>query len=271
MKGKAISLFIRLLVCSGLVALGCGGSGPAKSTGTAVGGHPTAKTKGDISDLLTGYSQTVLFYSFTGYGPRLLTHGDTLLDPTLGLWYKIQLGSSLLTEKLYQDQARTIPAGTLQYLTNDAAQTLGGNIAVTLGKYAGLVGVYLQSLQSVGQTGTLGFSVPNVGTTDFQFNFESNNMGGYFGKMTNGVELLDGYLQTELVTNAVDGSITTSTTDSNGYVSSFTWSSTFIGTGTISGKDPGLPATIDWTAEGTGLITFADKSTASVTDWVVGK
>jgi hypothetical protein len=247
-----------------LAIQGCGGTSVA---GLHAPTHPNAKTKAHVTDVLAGYSQSIACNSFTGYGPRLLTHGDVVFDSILGLWYTVRVGPSGMFETLYQDKSKADQAGTLEYLTNDAAQTLGGPISVTLGPYAGLSGVYLQSLQSLGSNGSIEFTVPNIGTTNSQFEFLPVGNGDFTGKATVGVALQSGYLQTELVNYVDGGAMNASTTDSNSCKTKFSFATDLSGTGQITGADQGLPAMFVWSTGGTGIVTYADGSTTKVTAW----
>jgi hypothetical protein len=254
----------------GVVALatavmsGCGGSGGSGSVGVS---HPTKRTANFVASLLAGYGQTVACNSFTGYGQRLLTHGGVVFDPTLGLWYTIQIAPDGTFEKMYQDKAKTMPAGSLAYTVNDAALTLSGTFSVNLGPYGGLNGTYLQSLQSVGWNGSIAFTNSAVGTTDSQFEIKTSSTGGYVGKATNGVALQSGYTQTEVVAWPGDGTFTATTTDSNACKSSFNFTATLSGSGKVTGNAPGLPATITWNTGGNGAVTYADGSTAQFAAW----
>ena len=252
-----------------ILVQGCGGGGGGGSstTTTSTGIHPSAKTTSDVSSLLSGYGLTIVCNSFTGYGPRLQTHGSELFDSNLGLWYKIIIAPDGTFEKMFQDQAETIPAGSLSYTVNDAAQTMGGDFSVTGGLYAGLTGTYLQSVQSAGSNGSISFAIPNIGTTDSQFEISIDSTGAISGASTVGVALQSGYLQTEVVNFFANGFSSSSTTDSNGIKSAFNFTNTFSGSGTITGSDPGLPATLSWGVGGNGVLTYKDGSNVNIINW----
>lgn len=241
--------------------------GCAGSSGIAVGSHPTSVTKANVKSLLLGYRQTVATTSLTGYGSRVVTHGQVAFDATLGLYYRVRLLPSAFLETMYSDMAGTIPAGSLLYKVEDATMTSSGSFSITSGPYAGLTGTYFQALNAPGFNGSMSLLSSEGITTDSQFTAIIEPNGKNLVTETNGVSEPDGYLQTERATISVDGTIQAKTTDSNSCTSIFGFGATLSGSGTISGKYLGLPARVTWTAGGNGSVTYADGSTSTFSSW----
>ncbi len=258
-----------------LIIGGCGGGG--SSTGGSGGGGggggtklpPNAKTKSDVTSHIQAYGQGIASLSFAGFGTKFQSH-VAAYDNILGLWYKTIQAPDGVQELFYQDQALTMPAGSLMYTANDIALTTSGPFSITAGRYANLSGTYNEALQTSGSNGSINFSIPNVATTVCQFIQLTNSTGGIYGTCTDAVSLQSGYAQTEQVAFNVDGTQNISATDSNTIASKANFAAkSFTSTGTITGSDPGLPATLTLDATGTGTVKFVDGTVIAVTNWLL--
>jgi|GEM_PF-5990765 len=263
-----------------LALLACGGGGSGGSGGTAGGTtsgstHPSTKTYTDVGNNIASLGQSAVAVSFWSFGAKQSNHGLPYFDARLNLYGKSFLSPDKIEEFLYSDSAATQAAGSMLYTIVDAALSLNGPITVTAGPYSGLTGNYSQVEQQgannaiVGLTGSISYSMPNIGTTDVQDSIATQSSGAYTGTSTVSVALNSGYTQTQKVTYNADGSYTFTTTDTVSLKGSVTVAADSSSTGTFSGADPGLPATFSLDVSGGGSVKFADGSTRTVSAWTM--
>ncbi len=246
--------------------IGCGGGGDSSSSGVVIT-SPNAKSKSDLSSHVFALGQSIASTSLTGYGPKLQTHGLAFFDNGVGLWATTRLGPSGLQEGFFEDEAETIPAGTLIYATNDVTRTQSGDVNLTSGRLSGLTGSYSQSLLPNGYSGNINYSVPGTSTCVCQFAVQQNSSGAIVGNGTTAVALASGYSQTDQIVYNDDGTILMSTTDGVSSKGSVTFATDLSGSAKITGTDLGLPANVSWNSKGTGKVTWADGSTQSIIAW----
>ena len=270
------TLRIAPLTCIACCVLsGCGGGGGGSSTPvtTVTSKQPTAKTKADVGNNVASYGESLVGRTFQG--PTFAFHLTPTYITSLGLYESISLSPDSIIATFYEDQAKTLPAGGFTYINGDATFTVSGPFKVTEGTFAGLTGNYQQAGQQnssgvvSGYNGSVSFSVPKVATVDSQFILFISNTGAVSGTATTAVVLQSGYSQTEKVVYNADGSSTISSTDSVSLATKFSFAADTSGSGTITGSDPGLPATLTWDATGSGQVKFADGSTASLVNWAL--
>jgi len=261
---------ITAVTLTALMIQGCGGSnsGPTPSTGTA----PTSTTRNHVAQHLSAYGQELAGMTFTPFGPAAQAPAARIssgpyYSSTLGLWVQLSVSATTFTETFYQDKAETEPAGNATYTLDIETKTLSGKISITKGPYAGLTGAYSQTLTSNGTDGNYSFTLPSGATVTCNFQVTIGSNGAPSGTSTQTVTLTNGYSIKSTVIYNSNRSFKITATDSNGYQGALNFASDLSGTGTISGPDPGLPATIVWNSVGTGQVTFANGLVVPFTNW----
>ena len=258
---------VAVTVC--LVIAGCGGGA---SSGMLAA--PTMQSKTDVAQHLSGIGTFQAGSTFTTFGhgvaePRFHPSTSPIYVSQIGLWMVISVSGTTFTETFYSDQAETQPAGSATYTLDAGEQTLLGSITLTKGPYAGLSGTYSQTLTKNGTTGTYSFILPSGLKVSCTFTLSIPPTGIPSGTGAETVTETNGYSETANVTFLPDGSKIVSASDSNGFKSTLKFAGDGSGTGTISGPDPGLPATIVWNSVGTGTVTFVDGITLNFTNWQI--
>jgi hypothetical protein len=268
MKKTSFPLYVAGLIL-GLFLAGCGGGGSSNSLPA-----PTTKSKTNVAQHLGGigaFQAGAIFATF-GHGvpePAFHPASSPVFVSQLGLWMVLSVSGTTFTETFYADQAETQPAGNATYTLDVATLTLSGAISITKGPYAGLSGTYSQTLTKNGTTGTYSFTLPSGLQVSCSFTLSISATGIPSGTGSETVTETNGYSETANVTYLPDGSKIVTASDSNGYKSTLKFASDGSGTGTISGPDPGLPATIVWNSVGTGTVTFVDGITLNFTNWQI--
>jgi len=269
---KAKSGLIGLILGITLLIQGCGGgSGGAGAVFTG-GTAPTPKTKADTEQHISGSGVGLVANSFTPFGPnshapKTPTSGGPFYDKSLGLWVVVTVTLTSFTETFYQDQAETEPAGSASYTLDIATQMMSGAINVTQGNYAGLSGTFSETISGGSLKGNYSLTLPSGTTITGQFSVSEGSNGNPMGTMTQTITESGGYSESTSVTYNSDGSIKITATDSNAYSSTLNFAADLSGTGTVTGPDPGLPATLTWDSSGDGTVTFANGVTVNFTNW----
>lgn len=261
-----------------LVAFGCGG-GRAGSTNGSTNGNtnggttsgdktPTAKTKADVGQNVKALGDSVVSSSLFGFGSKITAPDGEFYDPRLGLYALVHISPSGISEHLFTDSARTNAAGSMIYTINEAAGTFTGPIDVQAGKYAGLSGVYFEAVQPDGFNGNINYSTADGTTVVVTYAVTRDEFGRISGAGTAGVAFSD-YTQNQQVTYNIGESYSLTTLDSLQCRMTLNVNSDGSGSGRITGSDPGLPAVLDWNADGSGTIVYANNSTQSFTHWTL--
>lgn len=269
MRSNVRSALLGLTVLIGLLAQGCGGGGGAAvQTG---GAAPNAETKANVAAHLGNAGTGLLVNSFTTFTALMPSYrppvaGGPTYDSRLGLWVVTTITLTSFTRTFYQDKAETEPAGSAVYTLDVSTETLSGTIAITAGKYAGLSGNYSATKNGSAITGNESLTLPSGTTVVSQFLIALNGASSS-GTATETVTQTGGYTETSKVVRNSNGTFEITASDSNGYSSTLDFNADYSGTGTVSGPDPGLPATVVWNSVGTGTVTFSDGITLSFTNW----
>lgn len=264
-----------LLIISGHFGAGCGGGGGGSTTSTATattstGGTltnvPSTKTKADVAENFTAYGEAEACPSFIPAG-KVTATGGHYFDVALGLYGTLVEAPSQIRDLLFVDSGRTQLGGEFEYNVNEIAKTSSGSISITSGRFSGLTGTFFQALQTNGFEGSLTLTFENGALIDNQFVEVANSSNQETGSATIGISLPGGYSQTELATYNPDGSMTLTSTDGASCRGSLSFAADLSGTATITGTDPGLPATATWNSQGTGQVRFADGSLYNLSTW----
>jgi len=264
MKSGLRNALLSMFALTGLLIQGCGGAG---STSTQTGGTaPTAQTKANIGTHLTNAGTGLLVNSFTAFSAAAPIAGGPVYDSRLGLWVVTTITLTTYTRTFYQDKAETEPAGSAVYTLDVSTKTLSGAITITKGNYAGLSGTYSATKSGSVISGNESVTLPSGTTVISQFSITLSGLTSS-GTLTETVTQPGGYSETSTVTRNSNGTFQIKASDSNGYSSTLNFNADYSGTGTVSGPDPGLPATVKWNSVGTGTVTFSDGVTLNFTNW----
>ena len=192
-------------------------------------------------------------------------------DDYLGLWTDITDTATSSTYNLYVDEAKTQPAGSVTSTFpadyNTFPQTYTFNYTYTAGSQAGSKGTYT-SVYNQDNSGSSSYSDVYVdGGTD-KGSSTQTAAGDY--TWTGRTDNADKSYTSQSGTFHADGSGSTHSQGSDGYVYDVTYRTDGSGHGRITGPDPGLPATIDWDAQGNTTVVYADGSTEYTPGWGYG-
>jgi len=269
MRPSAKQSVLGLIVGFAWIIQGCGGGGGGTA---AAGSAPSSQTLSHVGSLISGQGPAEVGATFATFGhglpiPHKATPGGPVYVSQLGLWMVVTVQATTFTETFYQDKAETEPAGSATYTLDISTETLSGTISITAGPYAGLTGTYSQTLTKNGTTGTYAFTLPNGTSVSCTFTVVISPSGIPSGTGTETVTLTSGYSETGNIVYNANGTKVVTLSDNNGYSAILKFNSDWSGTGTISGPDPGLPATVVWNSAGTGTVTFANFLVVHFTNW----
>ncbi len=195
-------------------------------------------------------------------GRGAITRDDSptfYFDDYLALWVDITSTDTNYSVLLYEDQAKTKPAGhlTSTFPTSSTTfpQVYHSEFEVTAGTLSGAHGYYDTTISEDGSSNSsYENSFPDgshsKGQSSWAVSGESNwsdrteGTGGY-------------YFQTSGQFHS-DGSGHTVSSDSAGYGQDYTYNADGSGVAIINGPDPGLPAKMVWDNTGKVTITWAD-------------
>lgn len=263
---KRSFLFLAALV-SCLFVVGCGGAGSLIAALT--------KTKPQLlSWVLAGFnthSANAGIEAFIGrigglpLSARTREAGKPYFDQFLGVWVVDSYPENGYKADYFLDEAGTQPAGSsvTNWVINEEGTTGTAEVRITAGPNAGytLDSTYTANdLLGTGSYTSASFS-PLYGTSEDSGQWFSDGSGSYASRWTTGAEFRE-YSGTW----KADGSWTSRSTSSDGYTMALNGSTDGSGTGSITGADPLLPASVVWNTEGAGTITWAD-GTKSDINW----
>lgn len=192
-------------------------------------------------------------------------------DDYLGLWVDINDTPTLSTYTLYEDEAKSKPAGSI--VTQIPAsfdtfpQTYSSEYNFTAGFQAGARGSYKSTYNQDNSGSSTYLNVYTDGTQD-QGSSSNTSRGDY--TWTGRTDYADKTFTSFRGSFRADGSGGTHSEGSDGYVSDYTYNVNGTGHARITGPDPGLPVTIDWDARGNTTIHYADGSTEIIQGWGFG-
>jgi hypothetical protein len=256
---------------------GCGGGSGSEAVATTRLA-PTAKTVVAVDNLLGGYGQARVTSDVQSKGQatratqasritRTVVNG---FDSLYSLYFTVDdsPADSVYRYNYFEDAALNIPAGqsTQSYGTSQGVFGLITSVSLTKGPLAGLTGS-----SNAFKSGTVSnydseITTPNVGKTVSTFR-GAVDTGGILGTGSHVFTSVSGYRSQATFSYKIDGSKQYTTSDSNNYASNFNFAADASGQGTITGTDPGLPASAVWDTKGTGTVTWADGSKTNFTQW----
>ena len=203
--------------------------------------------------------------------------GVTLPAPTfyyddyLGLWVDINDTPTLSTYTLYEDEAKTKPAGSIVTQTpasfDTFPQVYSSDYNFTAGYQTGAHGSY-KSTYNADNSGSSAYQDVYADGSQDQGSSANTSQGAY--TWTGRTDYPDKTYSSFRGSFLPNGSGGTHFEGSDGYISDYTYNADGTGQARITGPDPGLPVTIDWDAQGNTTIHYADGSTDFITGWGFG-
>lgn len=239
-----------------LFTTGCGGSGASSAPLSS-----TAFKESVMSSLEQGF-QAKSGASEAGPSSRQSRVSDNVyFDEYYELW--AQQGEGVV--KYFVDEALTQPAGKQTYsfgTTEGGIFTKSASLEITAGKFKGLT----QTIQIT------------VEADSYKFSFAGNNpdTGEYsaVGSYQNGTGQTDvkykdenGADRTYRVVSNADGTSRVEFNTGLNFVYTLNYAADGSGSGTVTGSNDLLPATITWNSSGDGQVNFADATSVSFTDF----
>ncbi|OWU65312.1 MAG: hypothetical protein CBB60_005340 [Armatimonadetes bacterium Cent15-Ar3] len=239
-----------------IITSGCGGSGASSSPISA-----TAFKQSVVGSLEQGFQAKAGTDGFNGGGTKAPISGDVYFDEYYELWAQPVEGGL----DYFVDEALTQPAGSVRasFVSGEATGFKKTSATViTAGKYKGLT----QNVEIV------------IGADSFDYTFSGDNpdTGKYSatGSYKNGTGTFavkykdeNGVDRTYDVVSNADGTSRVEFNTGLNFVYTLSYAADGSGTGTVTGANALLPATITWNTNGDGQIVFADSSTMSFTDF----
>ena len=277
----------------GGVAGGTTGSGTTGGTGsapTATQARPLvgAFLKNVANQRPTGRKQAIETATrIAKYGitrqeePPLPPGGDTpiVAHPTeysyfdyyLGLYVHVKDNATKSVYALFEDEAQTKPAGniTTEQPADWNTYPLVFKSSYTFEK-GYLAGSHGSSSSTTTKEGVYTSDYTNVYADGSKDSGKSTFTPTGDSSWTSRADFKDGSYTSSRGTFRADGSGGVHMEGSDGYVADYTFNKDGSGRGTVSGKQPGLPATITWDAYGNTTIQFADGSILRFSGWSDG-
>lgn len=258
----------------GAVIGGGGGTGGGIGGGTGIVGGSPSPSFPFIGAYIQNFTNlAAVSFNATGRISKPRTReGDTnfYYDPWLGLWVQFEYTETDYRTLLFEDEARTKPAGSFisTFTTsNDGTQTYVSTYEITAGLAKGSHGNYRSIYRSngSGESSYDSFWVDgwrSVGSNRFTAEGEYS--------WNDRSETPDGLITTSNGTFRPDGSGQTRSTSSDGYIWEFRYNADGSGSGRVEGPAPGLPANIVWDREGNAIVTYADGTVERYSFWFYG-
>ena len=192
-------------------------------------------------------------------------------DEFLGLWVDFNSTETSVTSALYEDQAKTKPAGTISSTfpaTYDptADYAYASDYSFTAGTLKGSKGSYSTTFKADGSGTSTYFDTQPDGSKSAGSS-QTNADGS--STWTSAYRSATGLSSNDSGSFFADGSGKSHFDSSDGYITDYAYHADGSGSGKIAGPDPGLPATIVWDNMGNVTITYADGSVEKFNAWVV--
>ena len=189
-------------------------------------------------------------------------------DDWLALWVDTTVNTSTTySQKFYEDEAKTIPAGSLDSTSSD------WSVYPVSGSYHFLCTA--GSLKGTSSDSTFTYNADYSGASHYssatsdgwKYKGDSINNADGSSSWTNRTDSPDGSYSTDTGTFRIDGSSVTKTTGSDGYTVEYVNNADGSATGKITGPFDGLPANIVRDTTGKTTITYADGTVDIIPGW----
>lgn len=254
-----------------LIALAQSGMGGGASVGT--GGSSTGSVGGVpfvgafVRQFLPGPGN-FLTRGSTGEGGEGTTGGSTssggggetpeiYFDEYLGLWVEWAEDGNTYSTNLYEDEAKTKPAGSFVNTFDDNGN-FTSTFTISAGPFSGAHGLYETVVGNDGASGTTTYdnTWPTWGHDEGTASWsEGGSQWHHRSELPN-----DAWFESDGSFKS-NGSGSASGSDSRGYHYSFTYNADGSGKGRVEGPDAGLPCTLTWNTSGVTTIKWADGTT----------
>lgn len=189
-------------------------------------------------------------------------------DEWLALWVDTTVNTgAAYHQNFYQDQAKTVPAGSLDSTSSD------WNVYPVSGSYhfvcaaGSLKGTSSDSTFTYNADYSGAFHYASATSDGWKYKGDSVNNADGSSSWTNRTDSPDGTYSTDTGTFLSDGSSVTKTTGSDGYTVEYTNNADGSATGKITGSFAGLPAAIVRDTTGKTTITYADGTVDIIPGW----
>ena len=191
-------------------------------------------------------------------------------DEWLALWVDTTVNTSTTYhQNFYEDQAKTLPAGSLDSASSDWSVypvTGSYHFVCTAGS---LKGTSSDSTFTYNANYSGAFHYSSVTSDGWKYKGDSVNNADGSSSWTNRTDSPDGTYSTDTGTFHSDGSSVTKTTASDGYTVEYVNNADGSATGKITGSFAGLPATIVRDTTGKTTITYTDGTVDIIPGWDV--
>lgn len=189
-------------------------------------------------------------------------------DYYLGLWVDVVSTSSTMTYRLYEDEAKTQPAGSIDTIQpadwNTFPQVFESTYSFTAGFSAGSHG-HSKNVTNADYSSTSEYdnTYPDGWTDSGNSRYDAQGNSTWTSRTETG----NGQWSESSGSFRADGSGGTRTRTSDGYEATYVYNRDGTGHGRITGNDPGLPVTISWDAYGNTTTTYADGTIEHTPGW----
>jgi hypothetical protein len=191
--------------------------------------------------------------------------GNSLFfDEFLGLWVESTESEAQYRVLLFEDEAKTKPAGQLTVSWSNDDYAFNSTYEITAGAFVGSHGFYESEWNEDG-TGGMRYEdhSPQWGDSRGSSTFGSDGTYSWSSQTST----KDGAWYRDRGTFRADGRGETLSESSAGYRITNRYNADGSGNGAIQGPDPGLPATIVWESNGRTTITYADGTVEVIPGW----
>ena len=190
-------------------------------------------------------------------------------DEYLGLWVDYTSDSTSVTSFLYEDQAKTKPAGNIKSnYRNDFVPgddfSYTSSYSFTAGLLKGSSGNYNTTFKSDGSGSSSYKDVETDGSTSIGSSVQQADGSSSWSSKYSSAR---GYVSNDSGSFNSDGSGKSHYDSSDGYASDYQYNADGSGSAKVNGPEPGLPAVIVWDADGNVTITYADGTTEHFKTW----
>lgn len=192
---------------------------------------------------------------------------DLYYDEYLGLWAQYDWTETTSTTHLYEDEAKTKPAGSFNFEYDLTFSNYTSTFEITAGNYAGAHGSYVTAVDGNNISSTYENFWPGWGSDRGEMTW--NDTGGTW---SNRSDAANGDWWENSGSYSDTGQGTVSGSDSHGFKYRFNYNPDGTGNGRVEGPVAGLPCTIEWLADGSATITWADGTVERIgpADWGFG-
>lgn len=258
MKILSVTKYIAICATGILFLVGCGGSGDS-----TISTSPSSLKANVVKAVAGGFNAKSTGQSQGGSGKRIARReGDPVTYDSFYELYVKDVSSDALNYRIdyFLDQALTQPAGfqSKTSTVSDGGFTSNGTINITAGSRSGYTAEITTSYIGTRLEFSFNGTDPKVGSFTAT-RFFQDGAGEYRTTDTD----LQGVKREYIASYAADGTSRVEYDSPTSFRYTLNYAADQSGTGTVTGDNALLPATVQWNSEGTGDITFADGTKVS--------